>query len=386
MLFIAMGALTSKPYAFTARPWELAEHAYVDFFDSLHSPIRVSTRSGTPLRVLPDLRYASSNEWISDRARFSYDSFSSPLRLGKFIFWFRGSQYAITPPSPHLFHFFLGRFLPGGVTLDWSPRERLQLFDCVAGRGGMVAPRQQLFSSSIGGDLTPLDGRSFFVVGITLRYTHPVYFSLLRRRGSSLSVFDFGDSASGSSFSFGSGLGALFAVFRFKSRVSGLLKAASLVTSSRFYSRFPTLFPLSRTTVFQEGACPLPRSPKSALASLVLSCYRPSRESAAFTIPVPHPYQTSTTFRGMDGRATAASAFCPTSLPDFFGAFKLAGDLAPCPFSAPAPVFITRASALYSSYNHYDYFSGWTFLTHSTAFTLSLKRNEDYRHSHFYSV
>jgi hypothetical protein len=386
MLFVAMGALTSKPYAFTARPWELAEHAYVDFFDTLHSPIRVSTRSGAPLRVLPDLRYASSNEWISDRARFSYDAFSSPLRLGRFVFRFRRTQRAAAPLSNYLFRFFLSRFLLGGVTLDWSPRERLQFLDYVASREGMLGNRLPPSYPAVGGSLPPLEGPTLFVVGITLRYTHPVYFSLLRRRGSSLAIFDFGDSTSGSGFSFGSGSGALFGVFRFKSRASAFLKAALLITSARFYARFPTLFPFHRTAVFQEGAPAFPRAIRPPLAGLALSCYQPSNELSAFTIPAVHPYQTSTTFYSMDGRTTSATAFCPSTLPDFFVAFRASGDLSPCPFPAPAPVFITRASALYSAYNHYDYFSGWAFLTHSTALTLSLKRNEDYRHSHFCSV
>lgn len=69
-----MGALTSKPYAFTARPWELRSMESIDFLDSMGSSLRVDVRGLNIMRVLPRINEALNEEWITDKARFSYDA------------------------------------------------------------------------------------------------------------------------------------------------------------------------------------------------------------------------------------------------------------------------------------------------------------------------
>jgi NADH-quinone oxidoreductase subunit G len=68
-----VGALTSKPYEFTARPWELRKVESIDVSDAVGSNIRIDTRGGAVLRVLPRLHEGVNEEWISDKARFSID-------------------------------------------------------------------------------------------------------------------------------------------------------------------------------------------------------------------------------------------------------------------------------------------------------------------------
>ncbi|MHC8509643.1 MAG: NADH-quinone oxidoreductase subunit NuoG [Rhodospirillales bacterium] len=68
-----VGALTSKPYAFNARPWELRKTESVDVTDAVGAAVRVDTRDGAVLRVLPRLNEDVNEEWISDKARFSCD-------------------------------------------------------------------------------------------------------------------------------------------------------------------------------------------------------------------------------------------------------------------------------------------------------------------------
>lgn len=68
-----VGALTSKPYTFTARPWETRKVESIDVLDALGSNIVVSTRSGDVMRVIPKNNDDVNEEWISDKARFSYD-------------------------------------------------------------------------------------------------------------------------------------------------------------------------------------------------------------------------------------------------------------------------------------------------------------------------
>jgi len=69
-----VGALTSKPYAFVARPWELERTPSVDVMDGLGSLIEVHHRAGKVMRIVPRECDAVNEEWISDTARFSYDA------------------------------------------------------------------------------------------------------------------------------------------------------------------------------------------------------------------------------------------------------------------------------------------------------------------------
>ncbi len=68
-----VGALTSKPYAFIARPWELKKTDSVDVLDAVGAAIRVDTRGTEVLRVLPRLNEDVNEEWLADKSRFSID-------------------------------------------------------------------------------------------------------------------------------------------------------------------------------------------------------------------------------------------------------------------------------------------------------------------------
>lgn len=68
-----VGALTSKPYAFTARSWELKSTESIDVLDAIGSNIRIDVRGSEIMRILPRLNEDVNEEWISDKTRFSYD-------------------------------------------------------------------------------------------------------------------------------------------------------------------------------------------------------------------------------------------------------------------------------------------------------------------------
>jgi NADH-quinone oxidoreductase subunit G len=68
-----VGALTSKPYAFEARPWELAKTESVDVMDAVGSNVRIDTRGNEVMRVLPRINDDINEEWISDKTRFACD-------------------------------------------------------------------------------------------------------------------------------------------------------------------------------------------------------------------------------------------------------------------------------------------------------------------------
>jgi NADH-quinone oxidoreductase subunit G len=71
-----VGALTSKPYAFNARPWELSKTETIDVMDALGSHIRIDARGNAVLRVLPRVNEAINEEWISDKTRYAEDGLS----------------------------------------------------------------------------------------------------------------------------------------------------------------------------------------------------------------------------------------------------------------------------------------------------------------------
>ena len=68
-----VGALTSRPYAFTARPWELNKTESIDVMDAVGSSIRVDARGAQVMRVLPRLNEDVNEEWISDKTRYAID-------------------------------------------------------------------------------------------------------------------------------------------------------------------------------------------------------------------------------------------------------------------------------------------------------------------------
>ena len=71
-----VGALTSKPYAFNARPWELNKTESIDVMDALGANIRVDARMGGVLRIMPRIHDDVNEEWISDKTRFVWDGLS----------------------------------------------------------------------------------------------------------------------------------------------------------------------------------------------------------------------------------------------------------------------------------------------------------------------
>ena len=72
-----VGALTSKPYAFTARSWELSKTQTIDVMDGMGSNICLDARGGQVMRIVPRINDEINEEWISDKARFIWDGLAS---------------------------------------------------------------------------------------------------------------------------------------------------------------------------------------------------------------------------------------------------------------------------------------------------------------------
>jgi NADH-quinone oxidoreductase subunit G len=70
---VPIGALTSKPYAFVARSWELKSYEYIDFLDGLCSTIRLDMQNNEVVRILPTKTEGLNEDWITDKVRFLCD-------------------------------------------------------------------------------------------------------------------------------------------------------------------------------------------------------------------------------------------------------------------------------------------------------------------------
>lgn len=76
-----VGALTSKPFRFKARPWELSSRASIAMHDCVGSHVFVHTLRNKVMRVIPRENESINETWLSDRDRFSYESLNHPDRL-----------------------------------------------------------------------------------------------------------------------------------------------------------------------------------------------------------------------------------------------------------------------------------------------------------------
>ena len=90
-----VGALTSKPYAFNARPWELRKTESIDVMDAMGAAIRVDARGPTVMRILPRVNEEINEEWISDKTRFVWDGLGRQ-RLDKPYVRENGALKAVT--------------------------------------------------------------------------------------------------------------------------------------------------------------------------------------------------------------------------------------------------------------------------------------------------
>jgi NADH-quinone oxidoreductase subunit G len=91
-----VGALTSRPYEFHARPWELSKTESIDVMDAVGSAIRVDTRGREVMRVMPRVNEAVNEEWISDKTRFIWDGLRTQRLDRPYV---RGKDGRLTPAS-----------------------------------------------------------------------------------------------------------------------------------------------------------------------------------------------------------------------------------------------------------------------------------------------
>ena len=158
-----VGALTSKPYAFTARPWELSNTETIDVMDALGSNIRVDTKGREVMRILPRNHDGINEEWISDKTRFVWDGLrrqrlDKPYirKDGKLVSvdWNEALNFAAESLS--------GKNIMGLVGDLTSTESAYSLKKLVTKLGGVVECRTD-------GSKLPIDNRSGYVGNATYR-------------------------------------------------------------------------------------------------------------------------------------------------------------------------------------------------------------------------
>lgn len=157
-----VGALVSKPYAFTARPWELTKTESIDVMDALGANIRVDTKGREVMRFLPRNHDGVNEEWISDKTRFVWDGLRRQ-RLDKPYIRVNGKLRPATWPEAlsAAATAMAGKKL-AGVVGDLSPVEAsFALKQLIESQGGVVECRTD-------GAKLPAGNRSGYVGNATI--------------------------------------------------------------------------------------------------------------------------------------------------------------------------------------------------------------------------
>ncbi|MQT12288.1 NADH-quinone oxidoreductase subunit NuoG [Segnochrobactrum spirostomi] len=162
-----VGALTSKPYAFKARPWELAKTESIDVMDAVGSNIRVDTRGREVMRVLPRLNEAVNEEWISDKTRYIWDGLKTQRLDRPYV---RRDGRLVPASWPEAFALIAEKVKAapkdriGIVAGDLASTEELFALKDLAGRLGVA----NIDARQDGTKLDPAFGRASYVFNATI--------------------------------------------------------------------------------------------------------------------------------------------------------------------------------------------------------------------------
>jgi NADH-quinone oxidoreductase subunit G len=191
-----VGALTSAPYAFVARSWELAKTDSVDVLDALGTPIRIDTRGPEVLRILPRVDDDLNEEWMADKGRFSFDGLKR-RRLDRP--WVRRDGKLVPATWPDAFAAIAARLRGvdgariGAVAGDLCDAESMlalkdllaslgsQNFDCRQDGARLDASRRDfyLFNAGVAG-IDSAD--ALLIIGSNPRHESPVLNARIRKR------------------------------------------------------------------------------------------------------------------------------------------------------------------------------------------------------------
>lgn len=177
-----VGALTSKPFSFTSRPWELKSFNSIDIMDSMCSNIRVDIRGNKVMRILPRINNNVNKDWISDKIRFNYDGLrrqrlSSPMvRFDSNLVKIEWSRVVNLLKHTFLNTNFIGKHLPLTMSLgDFIDLETAGLYKKITSALGLRTVVDQTFDHRFLVSLKELENSSgCLLVDLNLRLQLPI--------------------------------------------------------------------------------------------------------------------------------------------------------------------------------------------------------------------
>lgn len=421
-----MGALTSKPYAFTARPWELLERESVNIFDPFGSSVKLSLRGGEVMRVLPNVRFTSGDEWLSDSSRFSYDSILSESRL-KFItmvfqpgsdnfvqicfsnIWFNGFLtfrlgYLVMPDHFSLAYVNTSQFFQNFSGFAKNSTVGTGFFD------NRFFPAHQLDSLYLA---LNAGFKNLFFFDLNIRYLFPTVSVKLRQifssgRGPS-NVFNVGSTTNNllSETNLACSPKMLALTLRCKNRISRLIFSSNSYTifdftTFVFFRKYVTS--AINYSVFHKNSASVSHaefgfsalqsrslSPSYSLESGFLSAVYSTNFAKAKAIchdvilPLPHPYEDRYDYY-VGGKAFSFQAVISQKIQHFPLSFKLAyyNEFRP---SKTSPLFFNFyiSSKFYTNFsNHITHFLFSQFQVNSINILLNVKRHNEFRSNYIY--
>jgi len=402
-----MGALTSKPYAFTARPWELFEREALDIFDPFGNLIKLSFRGKEIIRVLPNFRYDLSNEWISDKTRFSYDSLTAASRLYNFQFFSPKRGLLQFKPTSNWFLAFL--YLRANSfdifdVLSLSALRTFKFFNSLLGASTYSGLFDNRFlpSSQLSKFFVALSSiNNLFLIDLNVRYNFPLLAIRLRQHQTNKPAF--------SVFNFGPTINNLisevnifnnntdFSLFKFKSRISRLTASPDsffIVSFSYFnvYSNYLSAFTKNFSIFFSSAlsysfseigypTCSSVNGPFNyCFSSFSFSHFNP-------LLPIPHPYEQNYIYPfntkmfkqspvvAVKSTQQVSFGFCL----DYFTGYSVLNDFFLLMFSSQK-----FTQNLFCFSNYFTYFFSGTSAKNSINVLLNIKRQDELRSNYIY--
>jgi hypothetical protein len=375
-----MGALTSKPFAFTARSWELFSCNTYDYSDTVFSPIVIDIRGNTVTRVLPKIDSNPISEWISDRARFSYDSFKVKPQDKIFMF-----KFSSTITVFNLVFFFkrFNKFFQNYPKFDISSSLRFKNFSSFVGTNVFYSSRFD-FRNSFYFDFyqTPSTFTNLFLIGLNIRYSVPVFSVSIRKLTTSkpVSVFNLGFFSNNllNEFNVGPSKLELVKFFNFSSRLSRFFfknfNSSTIFVNSNLNDITVKRFQTTKIYSFFS---------KPSILSFSELGFSTRHMLSSINFFSPHQFM----YTGYNLRNSVIKKFDSAFSSKFYGNTCVMFDLtaSSLPFSFQLP-FQYTISNIFSSLNFSTYFYDFMHSQNSLNILISLKRYIAFKSTFIYYI
>ena len=375
-----MGALTSKPFSFAARSWELLDRLAFDCTDTFFSTLKVSFRGKTVMRVLPDFSNSLLSEWISDRVRFSYDSLQNQPEFDSI------HQFCISKLSQNFLHFFFKRFSHGFYFFDFVSAQQSKAIVDFSGFSTKIFSKLAYlnfdsrisYSFDYAAILQKSLFRNYFFLGVNFRYQLPVLAVAFRKFANfnETFFFNFGYFTNNlvGDVNFGSSIKIFQNVIRGKSKISRIYHSANSVTFTNpfVYSLISSNTRLAVYSFFDD--------PRNLISAEVFSKFYPL-SSSFVSLYMPHFFYSNQVFPRNNKLQRFDSPILAQENPyNFYFFSKRLAFFHPLTLYSP---FVFNSSVFMYD-NYYSHFNVSGYSNSSLNILLSLKRQFNSRSNFLY--